>query len=117
MNKTEILETAQDLVTGDRNQSHGDAGEQFQLCADLWNAYLGLPVGTIKREDVGMMMDLSKKSRFKCGKFNPDDFVDMCGYSALTGELAAETQKHREERTIPPYIKHSPVSLNPNPGL
>ena len=38
------------------------------------------------------MMVLLKLARIKNGKFNEDDYVDMCGYSALAGEIATKAK-------------------------
>ena len=60
INKEEILKKAKELVTGDRNEA----------------------------EDVALMMVLLKISRHTQGtKNNLDNFIDMCGYAAIAGEI------------------------------
>ena len=55
MNKEEILKQAQDLVSGDRNDTHGDAFENHAEIAEFWNIYLDKklqPMASITAEDV-----------------------------------------------------------------
>ena len=86
-NKQDVLETALNLVTKDRNQTHGDPKENFSDTALLWSTYLGFPISA---EQVTMCQVLLKVSRTKFGKFNQDDYIDMAGYAALSCELAPQ---------------------------
>lgn len=85
MNKATILQTALACVTQDRQATHGDAAQQLEYTARLWSVYLGLEVHA---SDVANLMALMKISRSQHGAYNPDDYVDGCGYLALAGELA-----------------------------
>ena len=91
MTKEEILKKARDLVTGDRNETHGDAFQNHAEIAEFWNIYLDKklqPMASITAEDVALMMVLMKISRNTQGKKNNlDNFIDMCGYSAIAGEI------------------------------
>ena len=91
MTKEEILKKARDLVTGDRNETHGDAFQNHAEIAEFWNIYLDKklqPMASITAEDVAIMMILLKVSRHTQGeKFNLDNFIDMAGYSAIAGEI------------------------------
>jgi|TARA_R110000824_G_scaffold105041_2_gene248811 hypothetical protein len=93
MNKEEILKQAQDLVSGDRNDTHGDAFENHAEIAEFWNIYLDKklqPMASITAEDVALMMVLLKISRNTQGnKSNIDNFIDMCGYAAIAGEISS----------------------------
>ncbi len=40
MTKEEILKKARDLITGDRNETHGDAFQNHAEIAEFWNIYL-----------------------------------------------------------------------------
>ena len=84
-----FCDSANELITGDRSISHGDAGVNFQTIAELWSAYLNV---SISASQVPLMMVLLKLARIKNGKFNEDDYVDMCGYSALAGEIATKAK-------------------------
>ena len=91
MTKEEILKKARDLVTGDRNETHGDAFQNHAEIAEFWNIYLDKklqPLASITAEDVALMMVLMKISRNNQGKKNNlDNFIDMCGYAAIAGEI------------------------------
>ena len=91
MTKEEILKKARDLITGDRNKTHGDAFQNHAEIAEFWNIFLDKklqPMASITAEDVALMMVLMKISRNTQGKKNNlDNFIDMCGYAAIAGEI------------------------------
>ena len=91
MTKEEILKKARDLITGDRNETHGDAFQNHAEIAEFWNIFLDKklqPMASITAEDVALMMVLMKISRNAQGKKNNlDNFIDMCGYAAIAGEI------------------------------
>ena len=91
MTKEEILKKAKELITGDRNDTHGDAFQNHAEIAEFWNIFLDKklqPMASITAKDVAIMMILLKVSRSNQGKkFNLDNFVDMAGYSAIAGEI------------------------------
>tara|TARA_R100001509_G_C4795989_1_gene191437 strand:+ start:321 stop:620 length:300 start_codon:yes stop_codon:yes gene_type:complete len=91
MTKEEILKKARDLITGDRNETHGDAFQNHAEIAEFWNIFLDKklqPMASITAEDVALMMVLLKISRNTQGKKNNmDNFIDMCGYAAIAGEI------------------------------
>ena len=91
MTKEEILKKAKELVAGDRNETHGDAFQNHAEIAEFWNIFLDKklqPMASITAEDVALMMVLMKISRNNQGKKNNlDNFIDMCGYAAIAGEI------------------------------
>jgi len=91
MTKEEILKKAKDLISGDRNNTHGDAFQNHAEIAEFWNIFLDKklqPMANITAEDVALMMVLMKISRNNQGKKNNlDNFIDMCGYAAIAGEI------------------------------
>ena len=91
MTKEEILMKAQEIVSNDRNVSHGDAYKNHADIAEYWNTFLDnklKPMANITAEDVALMMVLLKISRNNQGKkFNIDNFVDIAGYAAIAGEI------------------------------
>ena len=91
MTKEEILAKANELISNDRNESHGDAFKNHAEIAEFWNLFLDdklRPMADITAKDVAIMMILLKISRSNQGKkFNLDNFVDMAGYSAIAGEI------------------------------
>lgn len=90
---SEIIQTALDLVTGNRQQQNGDKQKNHQNIANMWTAYLTNEFGKeifIRAYMVANMMVLLKVARTQAGKFNLDDHVDACGYAAIAGEIRSE---------------------------
>jgi len=89
--KEDILKKASNLVSDAREGTHGDARENHEQIAEFWNIYLDKklqPMANITAEDVALMMVLMKISRNNQGKkSNIDNFIDMCGYAAIAGEI------------------------------
>jgi hypothetical protein len=81
--RTEILQTAEQLVNGDRNNQHGDPTQDFTRTAQMWQAYLGTP---LKAHDVAAMMALLKLSRISWNPQNKDSWIDLAGYAACGWE-------------------------------
>lgn len=87
MKAAEIAARAASVVAGDRARTHGDMRTNFGLISRLWGAYLNRPVAA---EDVAVMMLLLKIARSQTGHvYEPDHYVDMCGYAACAGEIAS----------------------------
>ena len=87
MNTYEILETSLNLVSGNRNDTHGDKLKNHQNIADLWSAYLGIEITPMQ---VATLMVLLKVARTKEGSHNIDDYIDACGYAAIAGDIAEQ---------------------------
>jgi hypothetical protein len=88
MNRSEILQTAERLVTGDRAVLYGDYRKNYASVAILWKAYFeaqDTPCPNFEAEDVLMMLALMKIGRGLNGDY-ADNYVDACGYLALVGE-------------------------------
>lgn len=92
MEAVEILNTAANLVGGDRAKTHGDKYLNHTKIARLWNAYLINQLGAainIDATDVAQMMILLKIARTQSGgTHNPDNYVDAAGYAGVAGECA-----------------------------
>lgn len=94
MDKVEILKKACDIVTGERENQYGTTWRTHARIADYWSTYLDM---VVTPSDVAVMMVLLKVARTQGGGFVEDNFVDMCGYSAI----AAELRNHENEEEIP----------------
>ena len=92
MNRAEILEAARVCVCGEREDDYGSPEDSFALIAKLWSAYTGETFGG---KDVAMMMALLKVARIKAGN-KTDSFVDLAGYAACAGEIAANELRGKE---------------------
>lgn len=86
MKRDDILARAANLVSGDRQEQHGEWEDNARIMSGLWAAYLdGQPV---KPRDVAPMMALLKIARQRYSPSDDNDnAVDACGYLALGGEL------------------------------
>lgn len=89
MNRSEVLDTAKQYVTNDRQNDHGKPENSLGQIAALWDAYLGSDMTrTLTAVDVAHMMVLLKVARAKQNSTHTDNHVDAAGYSALAAELA-----------------------------
>jgi hypothetical protein len=85
--RTYILETANNLVTGNREEDYGSPKLNFQNIADRWSQH----VGTITAYQVALMMaDLKIARLATSNRPHEDSFIDICGYAALAAELSDE---------------------------
>ncbi len=87
MRAANLLSEAAVLVGGDRARQHGPAHRNLGLAAELWSAYLGIP---IQATDVALLMALLKIARARTGAPDVDHFRDLAGYAGLAGELATD---------------------------
>jgi hypothetical protein len=85
MNRAEILDTAKEYITKDRQEAHGDAESNFKHISEYWSVYLGV---TVNPHDVAVMMTLLKIARIDSNPGNADNWIDACGYMACGGEIA-----------------------------
>ncbi len=84
-----ILDAAEKCVCHDRQDTHGRPEDSFGAIADLWTAYLDIG-RDITPVDVAQMMILLKVGRAKENPKHQDNWVDMAGYAACAGEIAAD---------------------------
>ena len=82
--RAEILDTAKDLITGDRHEQHGEAHQNFARIAALWSIILNHDVDATQ---VALCMAALKISRSCSNPSLRDSYVDGAGYLALAGEL------------------------------
>lgn len=88
MNRGEILETANMMVNGDRQDDYGTPENNFSRIANLWNSYLDTRMdGLLSSVDVAAMMALLKIARIASGHGKSDNWIDLAGYAACGGEL------------------------------
>lgn len=89
--RAEILDKAKKCVCGERENDYGTPEDNFKQIAALWDAYLGYHVTPT---DVAVMMALLKIARIKSGNGGTMDcFIDLAGYAACGGEIAAKSVK------------------------
>lgn len=91
-----ILERAQRLIHGDRNDAYGHPLDDFQCTADCFRAVIKRKYGfdvPLIAEDVGLFMVLVKVSRH-AHKFGSDNLADGAGYFG-TLEMIEEERGRR----------------------
>lgn len=84
-----ILDAAEKCVCHDRQDTHGSPEDSFGDIANLWTAYLGTGQ-EIDPVDVANMMVLLKIARAKENPKHTDNWIDIAGYAACAGEIAAD---------------------------
>jgi hypothetical protein len=84
MKASEILQTATDTIA-DRGLSYGHPADNLQHTAMLLSAYLQMPIHDYQ---VAGIMVLVKLARTNQSAQKLDNWVDLCSYGALGGELA-----------------------------
>lgn len=84
--RAQVLDEAKEIVTGDRQNTYGDALDNFSDIARLWSAYLQTDIGA---EDVACMMALFKIARIQGSCYGHiDSWIDAIGYLSLGAEIA-----------------------------
>lgn len=84
--RTRVLEEADTLINGQRQEDYGTPRQNFGVIADMWAAYLGTD---IEPRDVANMMALLKIARLRMTNAR-DSAVDGAGYLALGYEIGLD---------------------------
>ena len=106
MTRESILNRAIECVCGKREQDYGSPEDNFELIAELWESYISkrcMPPNTgacVLPEDVAAMMALLKIARIGTGTATDDSWVDLAGYAACGGEMAAAEADRRKNDDI-----------------
>jgi hypothetical protein len=91
MDRADILTTATQYVTQDRQDQYGGMEDNFKIIADFWSTYLGARLNVaVDAEDVANMMALLKIARISTGQPKADNYIDLAGYAACAGEIATK---------------------------
>lgn len=102
-NRSKILQSAEALVNGDRNNQYGDPSQDFKRTAELWSAFLGTK---IEAWQVAPMMALLKLSRISWNPSKEDSWADLIGYGACGWDVVVileEEKKKAEELFLKNY--------------
>lgn len=91
MGKNDILDKAKTIINGERQGTYGNAEDNFASIAAFWSTYLNTAINST---DVANMMILMKVARNASGVYKDDNYIDICGYAALGGEIAARPSKN-----------------------
>lgn len=99
--KQDVLDAAGAAVA-DRGLNYGKPEANFQRIANLWNAHLSnrfaegyggdttVMLPTLTPVDIAMMMALMKLARTQHMPSHMDSWIDLAGYAACGGEIAAK---------------------------
>jgi len=87
VNKTEVLERAAELVTGDREKSYGNVHTNYSRIAELWSVVLGYALDDYQ---VALCLAQLKVARLIETPTHEDSWIDGAGYLAIGAELATE---------------------------
>lgn len=91
---SDLLSQASFIVSGSRQQTHGQKERSFHAIAAMWNTYLesralsGTAPFDITAVDVANMMTLLKITRSIQGTPIREFYVDAAAYSGIAGEIA-----------------------------
>lgn len=88
--REDILKKAQEIVTGEREDTYGGPEDSFNRIATFWDAFLLNKFGVegLEPYDVALMMDLMKTARLMQAPDHSDSWIDKAGYAACGGEAA-----------------------------
>ncbi len=89
MKRDEVLDTAKELINGQRAKDYGDAHDNHSRIASGWNIIVDGAMeshGHLTAAHVALMMDWVKSARLVENINHQDSWVDKCGYSALGAE-------------------------------
>ena len=100
MDKNEVLDKAETIINGERQGTYGNAEDNFANIAAFWSTYLNTPIDST---DVANMMILMKVARNSSGVYKDDNYIDICGYAALGGEIAAGKELFPREKSKKAY--------------
>lgn len=93
-----ILLKAEEIINGQRAKDYGDARENHQRIADLWNVYLQMePDESIAPEDVAVMMILLKIARLMENGYHRDTVTDIAGYAGVLEKMQLPEAERYEE--------------------
>lgn len=95
MNRSDIINEADQAINHDRAATHGDAESSFDDIAILWNWWIEKRGGPqLTAFDVAMMMDLFKTVRAANNPSHTDNYIDKVGYTAIAGEIISNDESN-----------------------
>lgn len=99
--RTDLLEEANQLVTGDRNNSYGEPHQDFARSAGALTAlgYRGPDGRELQAHDIAIIISTVKMSRLMWSPLKRDSWVDIAGYAACGYEAAVKTIGSEEKES------------------
>lgn len=87
-----VLDTAKEIIYGDRARSYGPAAESFARIASAWSSVFGWDVSP---EQVPAAMVVLKLLRAQTSPEEMDHYVDIAGYAALAADTVRASTAQR----------------------
>ncbi|ATN87057.1 phosphofructokinase [Mycobacterium phage Anselm] len=97
-----ILTKAEEIINGQRALDYGDALENHQRIANLWNTYLQKNV--VDHNDVAMMMILLKIARFMENGYHHDTVVDIAGYAGVLEKMQLPAEQRYPVKELNGFV-------------
>lgn len=91
MTRDQILDTAKELINGQRANDYGDAETNFLRVAQGWNIIADNAYrthGRLSPKHVALMLDWLKTARLLETIDHKDSWIDKAGYTGLGGSFA-----------------------------
>ena len=93
MKRNDYLDTAKELINGNRAKDYGDTRVNHQRIADGWNVIINSAWehgDRLEPSHVALMMAWVKISRLCNTIDHEDSWVDLASYAALGGEMSED---------------------------
>ncbi len=92
MNRQELATYVGDLISKDRNETHGDPHAQFGLQVDMLKLIMSQWRGPISNTAYHAIEQITTKlSRLAVGVDLQDSWLDIAGYALIAAEIAKTT--------------------------
>jgi hypothetical protein len=83
----ETLKRADEIINGERQDDYGSPEDSFGIIAAFWELHLNYrKPGSLRADDIAIMMSLFKHARMYGQKWAKDNAVDACGYLAILND-------------------------------
>ena len=123
MKKT-ILQEAQEIIHGDREQTYGNPGVNLENIAALWTVFLEKRhnvIVSLAADDVAHMMIYMKMARLMHSPRHRDSLVDVAGYVGLVDKIDTHEKWLQNTPLFPPATPTSddddPRHLSPEAAV
>lgn len=90
--RRQILAEIEKCVCRDRQNTYGDAEDNFRQIARYWSEWKGVEFTAL---DVAAMMVFVKLARMKTSPFNLDNWIDAAGYAVCGGGIVSKANENQ----------------------